>query len=144
MSNKKLYEKSFAKALIFGMLTFGIYSFWLGYAYHRDTDILCAGDGKEGPSFFMVWLLSMITFSIYSFIWTYNNGNRVQDNADRYGIKIREDGTILLIWTIVFPILALYFMINNHNEMIKVYNARLDDNEYDELVAYAPPPVYIK
>ena len=147
MSNSILYEKSLAKVIIFGILTLGIYSIWFSYAYHCDTDVLCEGDGKEGPSYLMVWLLSFATLGIYSFIWIYNLGNRLQDNSDRYGVKIREDGTALLIWSLLFPIMASYFMISNQNAMIRAYNEKLklSDPKANEQTTYAPPPpLYIK
>ena len=133
MEKSILYEKSLVKLILLSIVTLGIYGLWFLYAYIRDINILCEGDGKDSMHFILVCLLSSITFGIYSAFWMYIQGDRLYNNAERYGLKFNESGTTIVLWylagsfIIVGPFFAWYFMINNQNEMIKVYNQNVNN-----------------
>jgi len=125
--NNQLVEKAFWKTLIISMFTLGIYGIIFMISYIRDLNILCAGDGKETPGVGKVIGLSIITCGIYGLLWTYNMGNRVQENGPRYGLEIKENGTFLILYCfipVVGSFYSLFRMIENQNAMIAVYNTK--------------------
>ena len=128
MEKVQLSEKSFWKIFFLSMFTLGIYGIVFIIGYIRDLNILCDGDGKVTPSFGKVFWLSLITCGIYGLLWTYNQGNRVQENGPRYGLEIQENGITLILWCfipIVGSCISLFKMIANQNAMIAVYNSQL-------------------
>lgn len=123
-------ERSFWKYLILSIITCGIYSIIFWYQYSIDMNTVCNGDGKETRNYIIVILLSFITCGIYYYVWMYGVGNRLQESGERYGLNIQENGTTLLLWTIIGsfacgigPLVAMYFMIKDMNEVAVRYNA---------------------
>ena len=43
---------------------------------------------------------TQITCGIYAWYWYYKLGNRLANNAGRYGLGIQENGTTVLMWCI--------------------------------------------
>jgi len=92
---------------------------------------MCAGDGKDTAGLIKFILLSVITCSIYSWIWYYNLGNRLASNAPRYGLNFQENGTTVLMWQIfgalicgIGPFIAMHILIKNTNALAVAYNAQ--------------------
>lgn len=118
--------------LIMVLLTFitcGIYGIFFWYSYSEDMNKVCNGDGKETKNFLIVILLSIITCGIYYWIWVYNLGNRLSENAPRYGHKFNEDGTTILLWMLLGSLLcglgtlyAQYLLVRNMNSIAASYN----------------------
>ena len=73
-------------------------------------------------------LLFMFTCGIYPYIWHYKLGNRLQNNARRYGMEFSESGTTVLLWLIlgmfivIGPYIAMYILIKNTNNLARAYN----------------------
>ena len=95
-------DRKFWKYIVFGILTFGIYRIYWEYCINEDINTIC--DPKEDdPSdrtmnYLLVMLLSIITFSVYFWIWIYKEGDRVNRAGKRYGVEIQESGSTYLIW----------------------------------------------
>jgi hypothetical protein len=90
---------------------------------------VCYGDGKETKNFLIVILLSIITCGIYTWIWYYGVGNRLAENAPRYGQRFNEDGTTVLLWMLLGSLLcglgtfyAQYIMVKNMNSLADSFN----------------------
>ena len=66
----------------------------------HDVNIACDGDGENTSGLVAFILLSMITCGIYAWYWYYKLGNRLANNAGRYGLCIQENGTTVLMWCI--------------------------------------------
>lgn len=71
----------------------------------------------------------MITCGIYAWIWYYNLGNRMAENAPRYGLNFQENGTTILLWYVlgsclcgIGPFVAMHIMIKNMNALAYAYN----------------------
>ena len=74
-------------------------------------------------------MLSFITCGIYAWIWHYNLGNRLANNASRYGMTFHENGTTVLMWLLfgsllcgIGPFIAMNILIKNTNKICEAYN----------------------
>ena len=116
--------------VILSIITFGIYGlFWI-HKLAKDVNTICDGDGKKTSGLLKYILFGLITFGIYDMIWVFMLGDRLQDNAPRYGQQIKENGGTILLWLllgsfiIVGPFIALYIIIKNTNALADEYNKR--------------------
>lgn len=123
-------DRSLLVYILLTVLTCGIYGFYFIYTLARDVNTVCAGDGKHTNGLLMLMLLSLVTCGVYSLIWYYQLGNRLQENAPRYGCTFSENGTTVLLWMVVGSLLcglggfiAMNIIINNTNTLCARYNA---------------------
>lgn len=123
-------ERSLVKYILFTFITCGIYGIYFIYKLIIDVNIICAGDGEETAGLLKFIFFSLITCGIYGWVWYYKLGNRLQNNAPRYGLSFQENGTTILLWMIlgsflfgVGPLVAMYFIIRNVNLLAVEYNA---------------------
>lgn len=124
-------DRSFVKILLLSFVTLGIYGIYALNKISQDVAVMCAGDNDEMPSYLKAFLLSLITFGIYGIWWTYRFGNRLQNNAARYGLSFSENGTTLLLWQLlgsllcgIGPLVAFYLIVKNVNALSAAYNAQ--------------------
>jgi len=123
-----IQTRNFWTVLLLSLVTCGIYMIYFLYTYVQDLNKVCAGDGEEDMNFIKIILLSAVTCGIYGMYWYYCIGNRLQNNAARYGLTFQENGTTFLLWMIlgswigVGPFVVMYFMVNNMNAIAEVYN----------------------
>ncbi len=142
-------QRSFLTYVLLSIITCGIYSIFFWYSYSDDMNKICKGDGKETQNYLLVFLLSFITFGIYGYIWYYSVGNRLQENAPRYGVTFNENGTTILLWMIIGAFLcgigyfyALYLLVKNMNILGERYNNHFfsGQNEQQYQQQYQQPP----
>lgn len=62
-------NRGFWLSLLLTIVTFGIYGFYLTYAFARETNIACREDGKRTQGLVVFILLSLVTFGIYAIVW---------------------------------------------------------------------------
>jgi len=97
----------------------------------KDVNAICEGDGKKTSGLLKYFLLSLITIGIYSIVWVYMLGDRLQDNAQKYNLAFKESGGIITLWLllgtliVVGPFIALYIIIKNTNALADEYNKKL-------------------
>ncbi len=122
-------NRSFIIYVLLNIITLGIYGIIFWYQYTDDLNTICYGDGKKTTNYLIVILLSIITCGIYYWIWLYGVGNRLQENAPRYGTSFNENGTTVLLWMILGAFLcffgyyyAQYILIKNLNILGDRYN----------------------
>lgn len=122
-------RRSLLTLILLSIITCGIYSIVFWYSYSDDMNRVCNGDGKQTQNYIIVILLSIITLGIYPFIWYYGIGNRLQENAPRYGLNFSENGTTVILWMILGSFLcgigylyAMYIVIRNMNDIADRYN----------------------
>lgn len=115
--------------ILLSIITCGIYSYYFIYTIARDVNTACAGDGKSTSGLLKYILLSMITCGIYSWWWEYSLGNRLAENAPRYGMSFTENGTTILMWILfgvllcgIGPFIAMNIIIKNTNSICMAYN----------------------
>ena len=124
-------KRGLAGLIILSFITFGIYGLYWIYKLAKDVNLICEGDGKKTAGLLKYLLLGIITFGIYDFIWVYMLGDRLQDNAQKYNITIKESGETVLLWfllgsfIIIGPFIALHIIIKNVNALADEYNKNL-------------------
>ena len=128
-------DRSLLTYILLSIVTCGIYGYYFIYSIASDVNYACEGDGRKTGGLVKFVLLSFITCSIYSWIWYYSLGNRLADNAPRYGLHFQENGTTVLLWLIFGSLLcgigtfiATYILIKNTNAICMEYNRQ---NGYD-------------
>ena len=126
-----LKKRGVISYLLLGAITGGIYSLWRVYVLARDVNEMCEGDGKKTNGFLILFLLSLVTLGIYAIVWLYKLGNRLQANAERYGVNITSDGTTVVLWSTVGlllaglgTIIAMHIIFTNTNLLIDSYNRK--------------------
>lgn len=122
-------NRSLVVVILLSIVTCGIYGYYFLYTIARDVNIVCQGDGKETSGLLVFILLSFVTCGIYAWIWYYNIGNRMAENAPRYGLNFQENGTTLIMWLLFGSLLcgigqfvAMYIVIKNMNALAHAYN----------------------
>ena len=122
-------NRSIAKCIVLSIITCGIYGYYFLYCMARDVNVACAGDGQKTPGLLPFILLSLVTCGFYALFWYYNLANRLAANAPRYGLNFQENGTTVLLWSLVGlllcgigPYVAMYFLIKNTNAICGAYN----------------------
>lgn len=109
---------------LLNFLTFGIYGLVAQSNMGNEVNAICDDDGKHKMHYMFAWLLGLVTFGIYPLVWKKQQMDRMEDNAYRYGIKIKHDGTQYVLWSILGGlflcgigfIVAEVFYISNINK----------------------------
>jgi hypothetical protein len=124
-------DRSLVTYILLSIITCGIYSYYFLYTMARDANTICEGDGDKTGGLLAFILLSMITCGIYGIYWEYKLGNRLAENAPRYGLMFQENGTSVLVWYIfgvlvcgIGPFVAMSILIKNMNRLAMAYNQR--------------------
>lgn len=122
-------KRSLTKLIILSIVTLGIYSIAFWYGFTKDMNKACEEDGKMSPNYMVVILLSILSVGIYNFYWIYTQGQRLYWVASDYGIYIKENGSIILLWAVpgifllgIGPFVAAHILIKNLNAVASVYN----------------------
>lgn len=122
-------DRSLVLYILLGILTCGIYQLYVFYTIMRDVNVACDGDGRHTPGLLEFILFGILTCGIYDLYWFYSVGNRLADNAPRYGLHFQENGTTLLLWMLIGSLLCfigsyvgIYFLLNNVNAICSAYN----------------------
>lgn len=125
-------DRSLLTYILLTIITCGIYSFFFIYKLAQDVNTVCEGDGDTTPGLVPFIFLSLITCGIYAMIWYYKLGNRLANNAPRYGINFQENGTTVLLWMLfgsllcgIGPFIAWHIIIKNTNELCAAYNSKV-------------------
>ena len=122
-------DRSLVMYILLSIVTCGIYSYYFLYSIAQDANVVCADDGKKTSGLAAFILLSIVTCGIYAWIWYYNLGNRLSENAPKYGLNFSENGTTVLMWMIfgsflcgIGPFIAMHILITNMNALAHAYN----------------------
>lgn len=122
-------NRSLFSYILLSIITCGIYSYYFIYAVAKDVNTACKNDGQKTRGLVEFILLSIITCGIYPIVWEYNLGNRLAENANRYGLRFQENGTTILMWHIfgilicgIGPFVAMNIIIKNTNRICDAYN----------------------
>jgi protein-S-isoprenylcysteine O-methyltransferase Ste14 len=127
-------KRSLAAYIILTIITFGIYGLYWVHKLAKDMNTICNGDGKKTGGLLKCFFLGLITMGIYNGVWLFMLGDRLQDNAPRYGLAFKESGTAVLLWAllgsciIVGPFISLYIIIKNINALAEKYNRQSGEN----------------
>lgn len=122
-------DRGLLSYIILSIITCGIYSYYFLYKLASDVNTACEGDGETTAGLLQLIVLSYLTCGIYAWIWYYKLGNRLANNAPRYGMAFQENGTTVLMWQIfgailcgIGPFIAMNILIKNTNKICDAYN----------------------
>lgn len=122
-------DRGIVMYIILTIITCGIYAFYFIYKLAQDVNEMCKEDGKKTGGLIAFILLSYVTCGLYALYWNYQVAKRLQMNAPKYGITVKESGTTILLWCTVGlllfgigPLVAMYLIIKNTNAMATAYN----------------------
>lgn len=122
-------DRDIVMYIVLSIVTCGIYGYYFIYKMAYDVNIACYGDGQETGGLVQFILLSFVTCGIYAYYWYYCLGNRLQQNAPRYGLQFQENGTTILMWCIIGMVICgigqfvgMYFLMKNTNAICDAYN----------------------
>lgn len=134
---REIREKNFWSYVLLNFVTCGFYSLYFWYVWNEDVNYVCDGDGESVQNFIVVFLLGICTCGIYLYYWQYKQTERLRKNAPRYGIRIPETGSSVLVWSLLGIITcalasyyAHYLMITALNRFVPVYNGYGYQNSY--------------
>lgn len=124
-------DRSLGMYILLSIITCGIYSYYFLYTMARDANVICSEDGKKTGGLLAFILLSFVTCGFYAIYWYYNLGNRLAENAPRYGLNFQENGTTILLWYLVGallcgigPFVAMHILMKNMNSLSMAYNQK--------------------
>jgi len=116
--------------IVLSGITFGIYGFYWTYKLAKDVNTICEGDENETSGLLKLIILSIITLGIYGVVWLYMLGDRLHDNAKRYGLEFKESGGTVVLWSVlgaiivIGPLIATHIIIKNTNALASRYNKK--------------------
>lgn len=122
-------DRGLASYILLTIITCGIYSYYFIWQMAHDVNIACEGDGESTSGLAAFILLSIVTCGIYAWVWYYKLGNRLCNNAGRYGLQFQENGTTVLMWLLLGSLIcgigqfvAMNILIKNTNAICNAYN----------------------
>jgi hypothetical protein len=123
-------NRGFWLTLLLSIITLGFYGWYLIYAFARETNIACAGDGKKTNGLLPYILLSIITLGIYAIVWNANLISRRGAYLVRNGKDEKLSvGMFLLTYFLLGPVtLGIMYLVvfckflYQQNEVNRTYN----------------------
>lgn len=109
-SNLKLPNRNIALAVIFSILTCGIYGI---YWFICLTDEANAVSGETGPSGGVSFLLTLITCGIYGIYWAYKMGQKLHTAGEKHNKPIGDNSILYLILSIFGLGIVNYCLMQN-------------------------------
>ena len=103
----QIQKRTLPMYIFLNCITLGIYGFVIANQMNREIDAICKGDGQRTRfGYVAAVFLSLIPVfgPIYYTYWWYQQANRLQMNAGRYGIKIKESGTEIFLMRTVLEV----------------------------------------
>ena len=121
-------NRSLLVLILLSIFTLGIYSLFFWYAYARDMNIVCAGDGRHTRGIIAQVIFTILTLGIYNLIWIYGAGDRIFFNCTKRSIPNTVSGGSVLLWYIlgsfilIGPFVGCYQLISGLNQLCIDYN----------------------
>lgn len=122
-------DRSLVMYILLTIITCGIYGYYFIYKLAQDINVACEGDGENTPGLATYLILSFITCGFYDLYWEYKIGNRISENAHRYGLIIEENGSSIILWRIFGALICglgtfvgIHILLKNANTICEAYN----------------------
>lgn len=88
-------ERSIPLAIVFTIITIGIYGYYWVYKLHDEANALSGRREEMHPG--LVVLLCIITFGIFKIYWVYTQGEKFRDEANARGSNEADDCPVLFL-----------------------------------------------
>lgn len=126
-------NRGFWLTFLLSIVTFGIYGWYLVYAFAKETNIACKEDGKTTRGLLGYILLSIVTLGIYGIVWQATLISRRGDFLQRNGKPpVLTIGTYLLTLFLLGGLtLGIMYLVvfckflYQQNAVNKLYNEKL-------------------
>lgn len=121
--------------LLLSIVTLGIYGIYIAHVMARDTNIVCASDGRRTRGVVGLLFFSFITLGIYSIFWEYSiltrweNFVNVSNEKPKCPFWLYLILCYLLSWTGICVLIAYILKINGLNQICRMYNPPLASKE---------------
>jgi hypothetical protein len=96
----EIKQRSLFKYYFLSVITLGIYALYFWSKLAKDINTLCEGDGRKTMKYIPSFILSLATIFVYGFVWKYQLAERMNFNAERYGLKFSESGALVVFCSI--------------------------------------------
>ena len=123
-------DRSLFAYIALGIITCGIYDLYVLYDMVKSVNTACAGDGDDLMDFWLAFLLTMVTGGIFAYYYYYKIGQKLYNNAGRYGLYFQENGNTILLWMLlgmvscgICSLIGMYYLLRNTNQLCAAYNA---------------------
>lgn len=126
--NITLSEFSFMKYILLSIVTLGIYGIYTQYKFTKAINVICEGDQRESPNYFLVILLTVITLGVYGHYWIYTQARRLYEISPKYDCRLNDNAINVLLWNTfgsfitIGQFVAWYKLFKMINELIEQYN----------------------
>lgn len=123
-----LTNRTFWRAALLTVVTFGIYPIYLVENIAADTNISCSRDGKRTWGAFPVFTLGVLTLGIFPIIWHCQTICRYHDYCEKNNEKCRISIKFYLLWTllgaltVVGPFIAIARFISAYTQSCRIFN----------------------
>lgn len=126
-----LEKRNIAKAIIFTILTCGLYNlYWFA---KMNDDILYLSD-EDGPSGGLALLLTIVTCGIYGIYWCYQSGKRMVIAQERHQMHPTDNSILYLVLSILGLMLVSEAILQTEiNNLIDFINKRPLNNGEGEI-----------
>lgn len=112
-----IQKRSIGLALLFSVLTCGLYSI---YWFIMITDEANALSGEDGISGGIAFLLGLVTCGIYTIYWNYKMGKTMQIAQQRAGMHGADNSILYLILSIFgFQIISYCIIQSDINAIVE-------------------------
>ena len=101
---RKKEDRSFWVYIGLSLVTCGIYGIIFMWNFIKDLNEVSSAkdpDGWKSPNYIVLVLLTAVTCGFYILYWIYKVGNTIQRAGEDYDVRIDENGTTLLLWTLL-------------------------------------------
>ena len=123
-------DRGFWLAFLLSIITLGIYSLYLIYAFAKETNLVCAADGKHTRGLLGYLLLSFITLGIYGIVWQVKLIERRRfflfQNSQPEGLAVDTYLLTLFLWSWltlgVMSIVVFCKFLYQQNAVNQTYN----------------------
>ena len=104
-------ERNIAICVILSFVTIGIYGiYWM---IVMANDVNTVAEDPNGTSGVVVFLLTLVTCSIYYWYWSYKAGNKIYEAKQKKGIAGDNQAVIYLILSLVGLSIVTQCLIQN-------------------------------
>lgn len=110
--------------VILNIITLGIYGLFFWHRWTENVNTLCEGDEKDSANYLLVYILDWFSCGIYTYVWNYQQGERLYQAADKYGVEIKHGGLFIMLFRLL-PIVSSVIKVSYTNKLIAAYNANL-------------------
>ncbi len=107
-------QRNIALAIIFSLITCGIYGLYWFVCLTDDTNAVSDGEGTSGV---MALLLALVTCGIYGLYWAYKRGEKLDQAKLNRGMPASNGGVLYLILYLFGGIIAYALIQHELNKL---------------------------